>query len=105
VCVCLVSKNLTAGHEVQCMVPSLMHLIYYANQWEHFLKHAITGNTTGIVQDPIHPPPLPKNHDKETPITFSSKEIQSHAIGKETYYNCFLENMQVCLGPYYQPDL
>lgn len=79
-----------AGHKVQHVVLSLMHLIHYANQWEHFQKHAVTGNTTQIVWDPIHPPSPPSNHDMETPTSSPSKGLQSHAIGKETYGNFFL---------------
>jgi len=66
-----VPKNLTAGHEVQRIIPFLVHLIYYANQWEHFLKHAVTGSTTWIVRDPI--PPHPKKKKKKKRKTQSFK--------------------------------
>lgn len=37
----------------------------------------------GLYEIQYTPPPQKKIHDMETPITSSSKQIQSHAIEKE----------------------
>ena len=75
-----------------------MHLARYADQGSKFLQCIVIGDATWVnhtVRETKQ-----KNHDVQTTVIFFCKEIQSSAVSKESYGNCFLGHNGVFL-PYF----